>query len=207
MKFPRAAALVAGALISTLTYAQGELAKAQQTATQICAACHGANGNSTIAANPVLAGQHSEYLLKQMMNFKSQSGKPAERASPVMGAMVASLSGEEMKNLATFYSSQKPQSGAAHDAELAKLGQAIYRGGVMTKSVAACAACHSPNGAGLPVQFPRLAGQHADYVKAQLKAFRSGERANDPNSMMRMIAAKLSDQEISAVSEYIAGLH
>lgn len=206
MRFPLAAALVAGALISALTYAQGGPAKAQQTATQICAGCHGANGDSTIAVNPVLAGQHPEYLLKQMMNFKSQAGKPAERVNPVMGGMVASLSAEEMSNLAAFFSSQKSKPRAARDPDLAKQGQSIYRGGVMAKGVPACASCHSPNGAGIPAQFPRLAGQHADYAAAQLKAFRSGERANDPNDMMRKVAAKLSDKEISAVAEYISGL-
>lgn len=206
MRFPLAAALVAGALISSLTYAQGDPAKAQQTVTQICAGCHGADGNSTIAVNPVLAGQHPEYLLKQLMNFKSQAGKPAERLNPVMGGNVAPLSTEEMENLAAYFSIQKPKPRAARDPELAKLGQSIYRGGVMTKGVAACASCHSPNGTGIPAQFPRLAGQHADYVAAQLKAFRSGERANDPNDMMRKVTAKLSDKEISAVAEYVSGL-
>lgn len=206
MRFLLVGALVSAALISSLTYAQGDPAKAQQTATQICAGCHGANGNSTIAVNPVLAGQHPEYLLKQLMNFKAQAGKPAERVNPVMSGMVAPLSAEEMGNLAAFFSSQKPKPRAARDPELAKLGQSIYRGGVMAKGVAACASCHSPNGAGIPAQFPRLAGQHADYVAVQLKAFRSGERANDPNDMMRKVAAKLSDKEISAVAEYISGL-
>jgi len=206
MRFPLAAALAAGALLSSLTYAQGDPAKAEQTVTKICAGCHGADGNSTIPVNPVLAGQHPEYLLKQLMNFKSQAGKPAERVNPVMGGNVAQLSAAEMGDLAAYYSSQKPKPRAARDADLAKLGQSIYRGGVMTKGVAACAACHSPDGAGIPAQYPRLAGQHADYIATQLKAFRSGERANDPNSMMRMIAAKLSDKEISAVAEYITGL-
>ncbi len=206
MKFLLAAASVAGALLSSLTYAQGDPAKAEQTVTKVCAGCHGADGNSTIPVNPVLAGQHPEYLLKQLMNFKSVAGKPAERANPVMGGNVASLSAEEMGDLAAYYSRQKPKPRAARDADLAKLGQSIYRGGVMTKGVAACAACHSPDGAGIPAQYPRLAGQHADYIATQLKAFRTGERANDPNSMMRMIAAKLSDKEISAVAEYITGL-
>jgi len=206
MGFPLAVALVAGALISSLTYAKGDPAKAEQTVTKICAGCHNADGNSTISINPVLAGQHPEYLLKQLMNFKAQGGKPAERVNPVMGGMTAPLSTEEMENLAAFFSSKKPKPRAARDPELAKLGQSIYRGGVTTKGVAACASCHSPNGAGIPAQFPRLAGQHAEYVAVQLKAFRSGERANDLNDMMRKVAAKLSDKEISAVAEYISGL-
>lgn len=206
MRFRLAAVMIAGVLMTSLTYAQGDPAKAQQIVTQVCAACHGADGNSAIPVNPNLAGQHPEYLLKQLMNFKSQNGKPAERVNPVMGGMAAPLSAEDMGNLAAYFAGQKPKPGAARDPELAKLGQSIYRGGIMAKGVAACAACHSPNGAGIPSQFPRLAGQHAEYVAAQLKAFRAGERANDPGSMMRMIAAKFSDKEIAAVAEYIAGL-
>jgi cytochrome c553 len=203
-------AAVAGALISSLTHAQGVVkcdpAKVQQIVTQVCAACHGADGNSAISVNPSLAGQHPEYTLKQLMNFKSQDGKPAERGNAVMAGMVASLSADDMRNLAAYYAGQKPKLRAARDPELVKLGQAIYRGGILDKGVAACASCHSPNGAGIPAQFPRLAGQHAEYTAAQLKAFRSGERANDPNRMMRGVAVKLSDREISAVAEYIAGL-
>lgn len=206
MRFRLAAVMIAGVLMTSLTYAQGDPAKAQQIVTQVCAACHGADGNSAIPVNPTLAGQHPEYLLKQLMNFKSQGGKPAERVNAVMGGMAAPLSAEDMGNLAAYFAGQKPKPRAARDPELAKLGQSIYRGGIVAKGVAACAACHSPNGAGIPSQFPRLAGQHAEYVAAQLKTFRSGERANDPNSMMRMIAAKLSDKEIAAVAEYIAGL-
>lgn len=203
-------AAVAGALISSLTHAQGVVkgdpAKAQQIVTQVCAACHGADGNSTISANPSLAGQHPEYTLKQLLNFKSQDGKPAERGNAVMAGMVASLSADDMANLAAYFAGQKPKPRAARDPELVKLGQAIYRGGILDRGVAACASCHSPNGAGIPAQFPRLAGQHAEYTAAQLKAFRGGERANDPNRMMRGVAARLSDREISAVAEYIAGL-
>lgn len=203
-------AAVAGALISSLTHAQGVVkgdpAKAQQIVTQVCAACHGADGNSAISVNPSLAGQHPEYTLKQLLNFKPQDGKPAERGNAVMAGMVASLSADDMSNLAAFFAGQKPKPRAARDPELVKLGQAIYRGGILDKGVAACASCHSPNGAGIPAQFPRLAGQHAEYTAMQLKAFRSGERANDPNRMMRGVAVKLSDREISAVAEYIAGL-
>jgi cytochrome c553 len=203
-------AAVAGALVSSLTHAQGVVkgdpTKAQQIATQVCAACHGADGNSSMAVNPSLAGQHPEYTLRQLVHFKSQGGKPAERPNAVMAGMVANLSADDMSNLAAYFSAQKPKPRAARDPELARLGQAIYRGGILDKGVAACASCHSPNGAGMPAQFPRLAGQHAEYTASQLKAFRSGERANDPNRMMRAVAVKLSDREISAVAEYIAGL-
>jgi cytochrome c553 len=199
-----------GALITSLSFAQGVVkgdpAKAQQVVTQVCAACHGIDGNSAIPANPSLAGQHPEYTLKQLLNFKPQDGKPAERANAVMGGMVANLSADDMNNLAAYFAGQKPKLRAARNPEVVKLGQAIYRGGILSKGVAACASCHSPNGAGIPAQFPRLAGQHAEYTALQLKGFRSGERANDPNRMMRAVAAKLSDKEISAVAEYIAGL-
>jgi cytochrome c553 len=209
MNYRPAMAGIACALVSALSCAQGpkgDPAKAQSIASQVCAACHGADGNSPIPANPNLAAQHPEYTLKQLINFKSQNGKPAERANPVMSGMVANLSSDDMTNLAAYFASQKAKLGAASDPEQVKHGEQIYRGGIISKSVAACAACHSPDGAGMPAQFPRLAGQHAEYVEAQLKAFRGGGRANDPNHMMRAIAAKLSDDEIKAVAEYISGL-
>ena len=203
-------AAVAVALVAPAAVAQGvvkgDLAKAQPIVTQACAACHAVDGNSAIPANPNLAGQHPEYTYKQLRNFKSQGGKPAERSNGVMAGMVANLSDDDMKNLAVYFAAQKPTSQAARDAALAKQGESIYRGGIQAKGVAACASCHAPNGTGMPAQFPRVAGQHAEYTATQLTAFRAGQRANDPAQMMRMIAAKMSDQEIKAVSEYIAGL-
>jgi cytochrome c553 len=203
-------AAVAVALVAPAAVAQGvvkgDLAKAQPIVTQVCVACHAVDGNSAIPANPNLAGQHPEYTYKQLRNFKSQGGKPAERSNGVMAGMVANLSDDDMKNLAVYFAAQKPKSQAARDAALAKQGESIYRGGIQAKGVAACASCHAPNGTGMPAQFPRVAGQHAEYTAAQLTAFRAGQRANDPAQMMRMIAAKMSDQEIKAVSEYIAGL-
>lgn len=203
-------AVVAGVLAAQCVLAQGVIkgdpAKAQQIVAQVCLACHAADGNSAIPANPNLAGQHPEYTYKQLMNFKSQGGKPAERNNGVMAGMVANLSEDDMKNLAAYFAAQKVKPGVARDAALVKQGEAIYRGGVAAKGVPACASCHAPNGAGMPAQFPRLAGQHAAYTSAQLKAFRTGQRANDAAQMMRGVAAKMSDQEIAAVSEYIAGL-
>lgn len=204
-------ALVLGMLVSPVVPAQGlpkaDLAKAQQLATQVCAACHAADGNSALPPNPVLAGQHADYTLKQLVSFKPRDGKPAERPNAVMAGMVASLSADDMRDLAAYFEAQKPRPRAARDAELARLGQAIYRGGILAKNVAACTACHGPGGAGMPAQFPRLAGQFSEYIVAQLRAFRAGERANDPNRMMRTVAEKLSDREIAAVAEYISGLH
>ena len=181
--------------------AKPDPAQAQPIVAKSCAACHGTDGNSTSAANPVLAGQHADYVSKQLANYKSGA-----RKSPVMMSMVATLSPQDMKNLGAYFETQKPKLRAAKDPELVKLGQQIYRGGIMAKGVAACTSCHGPNGAGIPAQYPRVAGQYADYTVAQLQQFRSGDRANDPNQMMRMVAAKLSDQEIRAVSEYLAGL-
>ncbi|MGH8708808.1 MAG: c-type cytochrome [Burkholderiales bacterium] len=186
--------------------AKPDLAKAGQLAGQVCAACHAADGNSVAPANPKLAGQHSNYLYKQLRDFKPQGGKKAARDSALMAGMVAALSAADMRALATYYASQKLKPAAAGDKELAALGQKIWRGGIAEKSVAACSGCHGPDGAGIPGQYPRLSGQFAEYVDAQLKLFRAGGRANDPNGMMRGVAARLNDEEIKALAEYAAGL-
>ena len=185
---------------------RGDPAKALPIVEQVCAACHGKDGVGTAPVNPNLAGQHPEYMLRQLVSFRPQAGKPPERGNAVMVGMVAGLKEDDLPHLAAYYATQKPAVRAARDPELARRGQAIYRGGILSKGVAACAACHAPNGAGVPAQFPRIAGQHAEYTESQLRAFRSGERTTDPNRMMRAIAAKLSDVEIRAVAEYIAGL-
>ena len=195
------AALVAFVSV-TSTHAAGDPAKAQAIVNQVCAACHGVDGNSPLSANPSLAGQHSEYLLKQLTEFKSGA-----RSNPVMTGMVANLSPDDMRNLAAYYSAQIPKQMGAKDKDLVAQGRKLYRGGNPSNNVAACAGCHSPNGSGIPAQFPRLASQHADYVAAQLKSFRAGDRANDPNQMMRATAIKLTDKEIAALAEYISGLH
>jgi cytochrome c553 len=204
------AAALASACMSAAAYGQvaikGDPAKAQQIVTSVCAACHGADGNSAIPANPSIAGQPAEYVYKQLVNFKSTGGKPAERPSPVMTAMVANLSADDMANLAAYFASQEAKPRDARNAELVKIGQTIYRGGVMGRGVPACASCHGANGAGIPAQFPRLAGQHAQYTADQLKAFRAGSRANDTNRMMRAIATKLTDREVDAVAQYVQGL-
>jgi cytochrome c553 len=204
------AAALACALLSCAAHAQiavkGDPAKAQQLVTQVCAACHGADGNSAIPTNPSIAGQHPEYVFKQLTNFKAEAGKTPERPSPVMTAIVANLSRDDMANAALYFGGQEAKPRAARNAELVKLGQTIYRGGILTKGVAACASCHGPNGAGIPAQFPRIGGQHAQYTSDQLKAFRAGARNNDPNRMMRLVATKLSDREIDAVAQYVQGL-
>jgi cytochrome c553 len=200
------AAVAAAAAVAAEPPFKGDAAKAQAMVNQVCAACHAADGNSQIAVNPKLAGQIPEYLYKQLTNFKAAAGKKAERENPVMVAMAASLSPEDMRNLAVYFAGQAAEPGAANSKDLVALGQKIYRGGIAGKGVAACASCHGPNAAGMPAQYPRLSGQHAEYIEVQLKAFRSGERANDPNGSMRSVAGKLSDHEIQAAADYIAGL-
>ena len=182
--------------------AKADLARGSQIATQVCAACHAADGNSPAAANPKLAGQHPEYLSKQLASFKENKA----RKNPVMMGFAAALTPEDMVNVSAHFAAQKPKEGAARNAATVKMGEKIYRGGVSDKGIAACAGCHGPAGAGIPAQYPRLAGQWADYTKTQLMAFRAGERQNDPQGMMRGVAAKLSDKEIDAVADYIAGL-
>lgn len=205
MRFSSALLAAVCATVAPLALAQqaakADPAQAQQIVTKVCAACHAADGNSASPANPVLAGQHADYTAKQLANYKS-----GERKNPVMLGMSASLSPADMKNLGAYFEAQKPKTRAARNPELVKLGQQIYRGGIMAKGVAACASCHGPSGAGVPAQFPRIAGQYPEYAVSQLQAFRAGERSNDPNKMMRAIAVRLSDQEIKAVVEYMAGL-
>ena len=202
----RALAIFALALCAAAATA-ADLGKGQTIAAQVCAACHGADGNSPTPVNPKLAGQIPEYLQKQMRNFKPEDGKKATRENPVMMGMVAGLSAEDMRNVAAYYGSRNLKGGATRGRDTAALGQKIYRGGDVSRGLPACAGCHGPNGAGVPVQYPRLSGQYMEYTEAQLRAFRSGQRANDLNAMMRAIAAKMSDAEIRAVSDYIAGLH
>jgi cytochrome c553 len=186
--------------------AKPDPAKGKNIASQVCAACHAADGNSVAAANPKLAGQVYDYLHKQLVNFKPQGGKKAERDNAVMAGMTANLSAADMKDAAAYYASQKLIPATAKDKGLAALGQKIYRGGNAASGVAACAGCHGPNGMGMPAQYPRISGQFAEYIELQLKAFRAGPRAHDPNGMMRGVVARMSDREIQAVAEYVAGL-
>ncbi len=209
--------LVAGLLISATASAawaaepaKVDPAKGQQIAQTVCAACHAADGNSVIPANPKLAGQHAEYIYKQLSQFKAPADpkKPENsRKNAVMNGVAANLSDDDMKSLAAYFSSQKVKPGTGKGKEVVALGEKIYRGGIKDKGVPACMACHGPSGAGMPAQFPRLGSQNSDYVVAQMTAFRKKERLNDPNHMMRDTAAKMSDDEIKAVAEYVAGLH
>tara|TARA_R110002049_G_scaffold81945_2_gene208519 strand:+ start:125 stop:751 length:627 start_codon:yes stop_codon:yes gene_type:complete len=186
---------------ATAPASKGDPKAAESIVTQVCAACHAADGNSVAAVNPKLAGLNADYIYKQLAEFKS-----GDRKNAVMSGMVAGLSPQDMRNLAVYYSTQQPKPGTSKDQELALLGQKVYRGGVMGAGVPACASCHGANGQGIPVQFPRLAGQHGDYIYAQLNDFRVGKRANDGAKMMRTIAAKMTDADMKAVASYIQGL-
>lgn len=179
--------------------AKPDLAAGEAKATAVCSACHAIDGSRGLSANPILQGQHADYLVKQLMEFKE-----GKRKSAVMNGMAAPLTPEDMRNLAAFYASKKAPVGSAKNKDLVATGERIYRGGIAKKAVPACAGCHSPNGVGIPSQYPRLGGQHADYVKAQLVAFRQGERTN--NAQMTAISANLSDKEIEALADYVAGL-
>ena len=166
---------------------------------QSCASCHNADGNSAIAANPKLAQQHPEYIVKQLQEFKS-----GKRKSAIMKPYASALSDQDMRDIAWFVGAKPVKTGFAKEKDLVALGEKIYRGGIGERQIAACAGCHSPNGAGIPAQYPRLGGQHAEYVATQLTAFRDGGRAN--SLQMNQVAVKLNDREIRALADYIAGL-
>lgn len=176
-----------------------DLVKGAASFGAVCASCHGADGNSGSPAYPKLAQQHPEYLVKQLQEFKSD-----KRSNAIMKGFASTLSDEDMKNIAYWVTSNKAKLGFASDKELVTLGERIYRGGIADRQVPACAGCHSPNGAGIPSQYPRLSGQHAEYAVAQLTAFRDGTRKN--SLPMSQVAAKMNDREIKAVADYVAGL-
>lgn len=182
--------------------AKGEVLFANGDATRnvaACVACHGAAGNSAIVQNPKLAGQHEAYIYKQLNNFKGP-----DRNNAIMTTIAKALTDDDMKNIAAYLDAQSVKPGAAKNKATVDLGKKIYRGGIAEKNVPACAACHGPNGAGIPDQFPRLGAQHQEYTLAQLISFRAGTRKN--SIQMTTIAKRLSDDEMQAVSDYVAGL-
>jgi len=181
-------------------------ARGKEIATTVCVACHAADGNSSIAGNPKLAGQSAGYTYKQLSNFKGSEGKAPDRVNPIMNGMVAGLSDADMKSIAAYYAAQKLVPEVAKNHETVDYARQLYRAGDAAKGLPACAGCHGPSGAGVPKQFPRLSGQFAEYTETQLKSFRSGERSNDANKMMRSIALKMTDPEIKALADYVAGL-
>ena len=195
-----AAGEAAPAVVATpAKIAKPDLVKGEATFAAVCASCHGADGNSGTPAYPKLAQQHPEYLIKQLQEFKS-----GKRKNAIMLGFASTMTDDDMKNVAYWATSKKQKSGFAKEKELVIMGERIYRGGISDRQIPACAGCHSPNGAGLPSQYPRLGGQHSEYTASQLTAFRDGVRGN--NLTMTQVAAKLNDKEIRAVADYIAGL-
>lgn len=178
----------------------------EEIAGGICAGCHSADGNSVIPMNPILAGQHSEYISKQLMDFKANGEEPPKRNSPVMSAMVAALSQNDVKKLGEYYAKQtmKPSQGST-DEKILEQGRILYHGGNIEHNVPACASCHGPNGSGIPPRYPAVAGQHTEYTMMQLGLFNTGERAND-NDIMHKVVSRMSAPEKRAVSEYISTL-
>jgi cytochrome c553 len=191
---------IAALSLPAIAATKGDPAKGQALA-GACAACHGIDGNSVVSVNPNLAGQHAEYIAKQLAEFKAGT-----RANAIMAGMAAGLTPEAMADLGAYFRSQKVRAPGAKNRDLVAQGRKLYRGGDAARGLPACSACHSPTGAGMASQYPRIGGQHADYTVAQLKAFRAGERANDGAAMMRTVAAKLTDAEMSALAEYLSGL-
>lgn len=188
-------------MASGVSYAKGDATKGKALSAA-CAACHGGDGNSTNPDWPKLAGQGQAYIAKQLHDFRSD-----KRVDAVMSAQAKLIaSDEDVEHIAAYYASQEAKSGTADEAKVEE-GELLYKGGKMSTKVTACAACHGPTGAGNdPAKFPKLSGQHAKYLITQLKLFRSGTRANDAGQMMRNIAEKMSDKDMEAVAEYIAGL-
>jgi cytochrome c553 len=191
---------VTAAFLSHGAQAAGD-AKAGEAKTAVCMACHGPAGNSLVPTWPKLAGQHPEYLYKQLMDFKSGA-----RVNESMGPQVIPLNEQDFADLAAYYALQT-QVGGTTDPAAAELGGHLFRGGNAEKGIPACTGCHGPSGLGVgAAKFPRLAGQHATYLESSLKLYRDGTRVNDPNGMMRDVAARMSDAEIAAVSQFVQGL-
>jgi len=196
---PAVAAEGAAAPMAAQKAAKPDLAKGEASFTAVCVACHGADGNSSVPAQPKLAAQHPEYIVKQLREYKAGIRKNA-----IMQGFAAALSEDDMRNIAAWVTTKASKPGFAKDKALVAMGEKIYRGGIAERQVPACASCHSPNGVGMPSQYPRLAGQHADYTAGTLTAFRDGVRNN--NAVMTGVAARLNDREIKALGDYIAGL-
>ncbi|MGZ8274671.1 MAG: c-type cytochrome [Burkholderiaceae bacterium] len=185
--------------------ARPDATRGQQIASQVCAACHAVDGNSAIPGNPRLSQQHADYLYKQLVDYSTGQGqaKPA-RENPVMNGFANQLSDADKRNVSAWFAAQAAKPQFAKSKDSLELGQRIWRAGIPEKSVPACAGCHGPAGSGIPVQYPRIAGQHAEYTETTLKNFREGVRRN--NTAMQQIAARLSDAEMKAVADFAQGL-
>lgn len=192
-------ALPASASEKAAAPAKPDAAKGQAISTNVCGACHTSDGSRGAPANPIIQGQHPEYIAKQLADFKA-----GKRTNAIMQGFASQLSEADMSNVAAFYAGKQPKPGFAKSKELVALGEKIYRGGIADRSIPACSGCHGPTGSGIPSQYPRLRGQHADYTEAQLLTFRGNARKNSPQ--MSAVAAKMNDREIKAVADYIAGI-
>lgn len=201
-------ALILSLVVSCSVWAQGDI-EAGKAKSQTCVACHGADGNSQLTMYPSIAGQHAKYIEKQLKDLKlgmTSSGKQG-RYDPVMSGMAMPLSDQDMADLAAYYSSM-PIAPKSTPENVVEQGKALYTAGDAERGITACIACHGPRGNGTELSgFPKISGQHAEYVKSQLEKFRSGDRANDMNAMMRDIAKKLNDDDIETLSKYVGGLH
>ncbi|WP_115720311.1 c-type cytochrome [Gallaecimonas mangrovi] len=194
--------------ISFSSFAKGDIT-AGKAKSAVCSACHGPDGNSPVSMYPRIAGQHARYIIKELKDLKlgMSSGGKDGRFNPVMSAMASPLSDQDMADLAAYFAAQKPVIGTT-PAKDAAAGQKLYMGGDTKRGITACSACHGPKGNGLGLaKYPDISGQYPQYIKAQLEAFRAGKRHNDPNHMMRDVAAKLSDADINLLANYLAGLH
>ncbi|EPR3585818.1 c-type cytochrome [Vibrio alginolyticus] len=201
-------ALILSLLASCSVWAQGNI-EAGKAKSQTCVACHGADGNSAITTYPKLAGQHAKYLEKQLKELKlgMTSGGKQGRYDPVMSGMAMPLSDEDIADLSAYYASLPVSENSTPEDAVAK-GKTLYTAGDAERGLTACIACHGPRGNGTELSgFPKISGQHADYIKAQLEKFRDGDRGNDMNAMMRDIAKKMTDEDIEVLSKYVGGLH
>lgn len=200
--------IVSGFAFASPVIPSGDAEKGKEIAAGICAGCHNSDGNSIIPNNPILAGQYAEYTAKQLNDFRTGDKKSAKRDNPIMASMVASLSDDDMKNLAVYYAHQQPQAGVNNtdNESVLELGKKIYLSGNLENSVPACSSCHSVTGQGIPPHYPRVGGQHATYTFSQLQAFRHGTRNNDMNNSMQTVVSRMSVKEMKAVSEFISTL-
>ena len=202
--------VLAGGFAVAAPAPKADIAKGKQIAKTVCAACHAEDGNSGIAMYPKVAAQHTAYIFKETVAIKD--GKRTTGAAAAMRPMVMNMSGQDIANVAAYYAKQMPKAGEANPNDDLKLGTQIYRGGLLDKKLPACMSCHSPNGAGMPAAgtdisaYPRLGGQHKDYIVTQLKAYASGQRTS-PNAMMEDIAKRMSEEDMKAVANFIQGLH
>ncbi len=197
-------AIPLSAIAQEATATRPDVKRGQEVANAICVACHGADGNSTVATNPKLSGQDIAYLLKQLNDYAKPTDDKAARVNSIMSGILGGVSPADRLHVAAFYAAQPYKPGVARNRDTLELGQRIYRAGIPERGVPACSGCHSPSGAGIPAQYPRLAGQHAEYTVSQLKAFHDGTRRN--SAPMTQIAARLSEAEANAVADFAAGL-